>query len=160
MLSFSRLLEFVCLAMLASTSFFVIGCSPELGAPKFPVTGTVRVNGQPATGMIVRFHGGGQGLVAQDAQPAAIADAEGRFKLSSFGDGDGAAAGRYQVTFYWPTNPVMASEDRLQGRFSEPSASEIQVTITEDTTELPPFELEIREQDLLPAAEFEFPVTP
>ncbi|MEM6777088.1 MAG: hypothetical protein AAF670_05490 [Planctomycetota bacterium] len=137
--------------------WWIPGCSPTQGAPKFPVTGTVLVNGEPAAGMIVRFHGAGQGLVGQDAQPAAVTDENGVFELSSFGDGDGAAAAKYKVTFYWPTNPILASEDRLQGRFSQAALSEIDVLIDAEATTLPPFELEIDEDDLLPAVEFQLP---
>jgi len=147
----------VCFVGFAIVLVATPGCSRTPGAPKFPVTGTVLVNDEPAAGMIVRFHGGGQGLVGQDAQPAAVADENGKFKLSSFGNNDGAAAGTYQVTFYWPTNPILASEDRLQGKFAHAGSSGVEVTIDEQTTELQPFELEIDEDDLLPAVELKLP---
>ncbi|MEM6472244.1 MAG: hypothetical protein AAF802_21970 [Planctomycetota bacterium] len=134
---------------------FLCGCSRTPGAPKYPVEGTVLVNGQPAAGMIVRFHARGQGLEAQDAQPAAVADENGRFKMSSFGNKDGAAAANYVATFYWPTNPFLASEDRLQGRFASIDESDFSVTVTEETTVLEPFELDVEERDLLPRVDLE-----
>ncbi|MEO1527279.1 MAG: hypothetical protein AAFX06_17765 [Planctomycetota bacterium] len=133
----------------------LLGCSQTPGAPKFPVTGSVSVNGEPAVGMIIRFHARGQGLAGQDAQPAAVADAEGRFKLSSFGNQDGAAAADYKVTFYWPTNPILASEDRLKGAYASVEKSPFSVTVTEETTELEPFTLEVEPKELLPGVDLE-----
>ncbi|MEM1060919.1 MAG: hypothetical protein AAGJ97_01190, partial [Planctomycetota bacterium] len=90
------------------------------GAPKYPVTGTVFVNGEPAGGVQVRFFAADTSLVPQDQMPVAVTDVEGRFEMSSFGGGDGSAEGRYGVAFFWPTNILNPTTDRFRGRFSDP----------------------------------------
>lgn len=155
-----KMRQTLCIATLVltiCTSIASIGCSKGQGAPKYPVSGTVLVNGNPAAYMIVRFHAPGQGLVGQDAQPAAVCDNQGRFKLSSFGDNDGAAAADYIVTFYWPTNPITASSDRLQGMFASMESSEYLVSVTPETTELPPFDLELDPEQILPPETISLP---
>lgn len=65
--------------------------------PVYPVRGTVTFDGQPMQGAIVTFHGA-------DSRPTAqgIADDSGRFSLTTYLADDGAAAGDYAVTIYWP----------------------------------------------------------
>ena len=135
----------------------LLGCSSQKGSPKFPVTGRVLVNGEPAGGMYIRFHALQEDLDGQDAQPVAITDEEGRFELSSFTGGDGAAAATYHVTFFWPVIPLVPSDDRLQGSFSTPGASGFEVTINAEATDLSPFELDIDKEQLLPAMEISQP---
>lgn len=132
------------------------GCGRR-GAKKYPVSGSVTVNGQPAAGVVVRFVSSDASLAGQDRQPVAVAGPDGRFELSSFGDNDGAAAGEYAVTFFWPVNLMTMDRDRLQGKFADPKKSEVRVTIPAEPTALPPFALtvppgEVLKGDPLPAA--------
>lgn len=71
------------------------------GPPVYPVSGTVTFKGAPMTGAIVTFYP----LAPRgkfDAAPSATADAEGRYKLTTYQTGDGAPTGDYRVTVYWP----------------------------------------------------------
>ena len=140
-----------------AAAVLLLGCSSQQGAPKFPVQGRVLVNGEPAGGMYIRFHALQSDLVGQDAQPVAISNEDGWFELSSFSGGDGAAAATYQVSFFWPVIPMVPSEDRLQGMFSNPKQSGFEVTIYAESTDLQPFELEIDKEKLLPAMQMPLP---
>lgn len=123
----------------------------RLGNEKYPVTGTVLVNGQPAEGVLVQFFGLDTGLSDQDSHPVGTTNAEGKFKLTSYRIGDGAVASKFSVAFHWPTNPLVPHIDRLQGKFRNYKTSKYQVTITPETRELEPFQLMINSKDLLPA---------
>ena len=140
-----------------AAAVLLLGCSSQKGAPKFPVKGRVLVNGEPAGGMYIRFHALQSDLVGQDAQPVAISDEDGGFELSSFSAGDGAAAATYQVSFFWPVTPMVPSEDRLQGMFSNPKQSGFKVTVDAESIDLEPFELEIDKEEILPAMEMPLP---
>lgn len=72
------------------------GCT---GAPEktYPVEGTVTLDGQPVAGLIL--------FGAIDPAPSGkrytargAVDSRGRYELSTFGQGDGAVAGWYEVT--------------------------------------------------------------
>lgn len=72
-----------------------LGCSGGGGdRPKVvPVTGVVLHNGSPVEGAVVTFRDEGQ------AKPAVgTTDSSGRFELTSYEPGDGAAPGKYVVT--------------------------------------------------------------
>jgi 5-hydroxyisourate hydrolase-like protein (transthyretin family) len=136
------------LTLLAIFSLGIAGCGRQ-GAPKYKVTGSVTVNGKPAAGMVVRFVSSDESLVGQDRQPVAVAGPDGRFELSSFGGNDGAAAGEYAVTFFWPANLMTMDRDRLQGKFADPKTSSHRVTVPAAETELPPFALTVPADQLL-----------
>ena len=114
-----------------------------------PVTGKVTVNGQPAAGAEVVFYGAtddltGKGTVA----PYGIADENGAFELRSYEPGDGAPAGKFKVTIYWPEEippgvdeEMYEPQDRLNNRYSDPNTTELTVEVPEGGGELPPFEL-------------------
>lgn len=58
----------------------------------FPVKGTVTYNGQAVEGAIVVFN-----CVEENKSAFAQTDAQGRFQLTTFEEGDGAVAGIHQV---------------------------------------------------------------
>ena len=113
--------------------------------PTFPVEGTVLIQGQPAEGVQVFLH---PCDASQRGQPRGVTDAAGRFRLRTYHDGDGAPAGEYTVTVYWPApyKPQVPVEDqlppdRLGGRFMNPTDSSLRATVNAGPTTLPPFEL-------------------
>jgi hypothetical protein len=113
--------------------------------PTYPVEGRVLVQGKPAEGVQVFLH---PRAAAQRGKPRGTTDAEGNFRLRTYHDGDGAPAGEYAVTIYWPGpyNPKMAVEDqmpadRLGGRFMDPARSPLQATVSAGPTTLPPLEI-------------------
>jgi hypothetical protein len=83
---------FVRLGLLICVSAAVCGCS-ENSYDSVPVTGTVQYKGAPVEGATVAFHGGNAKVPG-----TAITDAAGKFKLTSYKQGDGVPAGSYKVT--------------------------------------------------------------
>jgi hypothetical protein len=76
----------------------VLGCGPGGEFPTAPVTGRVVCEGQPVPHVMVFFEplpGDKSSLVGK--QGFAFADAEGHFRLSSYGEQDGAVVGRHRV---------------------------------------------------------------
>ncbi len=70
----------------------VAGCGGS-GVKLYPVTGTVKFNGQPVEGAVVSFR-------CEELKKIATGttDAEGRFKLTTYQEGEGAVAGKHAVT--------------------------------------------------------------
>jgi hypothetical protein len=58
-----------------------------------------------------------------------VTNSEGVFHLSSMGDGDGAVAGKYAVTFTWLSSGELDAFDMLNGEFSNPEGSSFQVQV-------------------------------
>ena len=120
---------------------------PEL----YPVRGKVLYHGEPAVGARVMFHPRHDPDLCT-AHPAGIVAADGSFALTSCHPGDGAPVGDYTVAVVWPAETASAAEirgigrkqpfnDRLQGRYSDPSAPLLQAEVRAGDNELPPFEL-------------------
>ena len=134
-----RLLHIAACALLMAT-----GCAQKIddGLTKFPVTGTVLINGKPQEGVRVRFFRDGKPGRTNADTPAAVTDSEGRFAISTNGDGDGAVAGTYKVTFFWKHGNAPGTPDLLGGRYTKLETSAFEVTVIEGENELPAFELE------------------
>ncbi len=85
------------------------GCSdlrPKGALPVFPVSGLVSYEGKPMAGAIVTFYRRDSKMTAQG-----IADEEGMYFLTTYLTEDGAAAGDYAVTIYWPAESSHAPDD-------------------------------------------------
>jgi hypothetical protein len=108
---------------------------------KVPVTGSVLVDGEPAEGIVVRFFRDGLPGQTNADTPLAVTSKEGKFALSTNGDGDGAVAGTYRVTFTWKTGNGPGAKDRLGGLYTKLQSSPFEVTVRTEKTELAPFEL-------------------
>src|SRR5262245_44576170 len=104
-----------------------IGCSkaPTGRLPVYPVSGKVTAKGQPVEGAEVVFYGATPELTGPGTPaPAGTTDANGEFWLRSYDPNDGAPAGKFNVSVFWP-EPVPAGadeetyrrKDRLQGRY-------------------------------------------
>ena len=126
-----------------------IGCNSHRGPwetrPVFPVEGQVLIQGKAEEGVEVTFRSTDS---TQQSRPHAVTDAEGKFRLRTNQDGDGAPAGEYVVTLYWPelsgkdlANAAHAPPDRLGQRFLDPKKSPLRATVAEEPTVLPPFEI-------------------
>jgi hypothetical protein len=80
-------LRFLVAAVLTSA---IVGCDDR--PKRVPVAGQVLIDGQPLTQGYVR-------LVPPDGHPATgIVESDGRFRLTSFDDGDGCIVGRHTIT--------------------------------------------------------------
>lgn len=97
-MTFDRL--FIALLWLACLTLG--GCGSRLPSdaqPVYPVRGTATFQGQPMRGAIVTFHAVNSRLTARGA-----ADLSGAFTLTTYLADDGAPAGDYTVTIYWPAD--------------------------------------------------------
>jgi hypothetical protein len=138
----------ICVALLAGM-LAAVGCrraSPQFESrPTFPVEGRVLIAGQPAEGVQVFLHPLDP---SQRGDPRGVTDGEGRFHLRTYHDGDGAPAGEYVVTVYWPDAgaPNAAGEDqlppdRLEGRFVNPRNTSLRASVAAAPTVLPTVEI-------------------
>lgn len=107
---------------------------PEFSKERFPVTGEVYVDGQPAARLSVTLNDM-KGFDPQaPAIPQAVTKQDGTFAISTFEAGDGAPAGEYTATFVWGAPQGLSidtSVDKLNGKYSDPKTSEFKVTVTE-----------------------------
>lgn len=118
-----------------------IGCGDDGRLPLFPATGRVLVGGQPAAGVEVRLYPVDR-LGDMDAlRPFATTGEDGGFQLGTYEEADGAPAGRYKATLFWPDRPPGPSppDDRLGGQYTDPARSALEVTIAEGENPLEPF---------------------
>ena len=114
----------------------------------YPISGTVNVDGKPVADAMVQFHSsdpadhdGPNRVIA-----VAMTDDAGKFKISTYGDNDGAPAGEYAVTITWRQRSGLLKNqfdgpDRLKGKYNNKEQSGLKVTIEKKPQELTPFEL-------------------
>jgi hypothetical protein len=108
--------------------------------PVYPVRGELLVNGKPAVGAVVSFHPVGN--VAPDAvKPQATVEADGTFRPNSFDQRDGAPAGEYALTVYWPGGKGPIGPDRFKGRYNDPARPVLKVTVKAGENVLEPIRL-------------------
>lgn len=132
----------------AGTLPFLSACNshPER-EPVYPVRGKVLVHGKPAAGAWVAFHRIAELTNRQALKPRAQTDKSGEFQLSTYDSKDGAPAGDYAVTVYWPgplpkgSSPSDLGPDRLSGRYASATQTELRVTIKEGENQLKAFDL-------------------
>ena len=128
-----RPLQLMLVGILALT---LCSCSgkPEFSKERFPVTGEVYVDGQPAARLSVTLHDV-KGFDEQaPAIPQAVTKQDGTFAISTFEAEDGAPAGEYTATFVWGEPKglgIDTSVDKLNGKYSDPNRSQFKVTVTE-----------------------------
>lgn len=118
-----------------------LGCG-DGGPSLIPVKGTVTVDGQPAEGVSILFHGG-------NVVSTATSDASGSFSVVTDGD-PGMIAGSYKVTASWQEPVKFGSggmgetpdtPDRLGGKYMNLAQSQISVEVSDSTAELPAIDL-------------------
>ncbi len=136
--------------LLALVALSALGCTgtDEKVVPQ-PVSGQVIYDGQPAAGVEVT-------LIPTDApmvpriprNPRGVTGPDGKFKISTFTDGDGAAEGGYQVVMSWPV-PEQAAEgesseqmdtDQFMGWY-DGTRSTLNVRIKAGANDLPAWKL-------------------
>jgi len=113
----------------------VAGCGKPGTAPTVKVTGTVTYNGTPVAGASV-------GFLPDSGRPASgTTDAQGRFTLSTFAQGDGAVPGRHRVTISEPASesaPMPGTpeaenwtppEPRFPAKYADPNTSGFTATV-------------------------------
>lgn len=115
---------------------FVCGaCSkaPERKAT-FPVTGIIKVDGQPVMDLAVRCHDT-KGIDKTDpTESAARTDAEGKFQISTYKTGDGVPVGDYVLTFTWGEVNLISmqySGDKFNGKYADAATSPHKFSVKE-----------------------------
>jgi hypothetical protein len=121
------------------------GCAGRTDRPQ-PVAGQVFVDGQPAARAQVTLHPLDERI---KERPAGHADEQGRFRLTTAKDGDGAPPGKYRVSVVWfVAVPVGRDEsvarNRLPARYADATTSGLEATVTPGTNDLPAFRLSSR----------------
>jgi hypothetical protein len=88
--------NWLCLAVVLPT---LSACSsgPE---PTYPVQGVVKVDGEPLEGGSILFEPVQAGATGKHHSARGTIDSTGHYTLSTFGEGDGAVAGRHHVMVF------------------------------------------------------------
>jgi hypothetical protein len=134
---------FVAIAIVLAT-----GCGSS-EPKKYPVTGTVTVNGKPAALMRVQFWHSDQTLPGNVKTPVGMTDEAGVFHLSTTGEKDGAVEGDYTVTFEWMSGNDLGAWDKLGGRFAKPQTSTFKVRVEPKSNNLGLFAITVPETDII-----------
>jgi hypothetical protein len=123
------------------------GCSkPPNRVPVYPAGGSLTQNGKPAAGAIVILHPAA-GTTAP-TKPRGKVGADGAFRLTTYDTADGAPAGEYAVSVYWPKPPKPGEPDFddgpdvLSGKYLRPESPLGRVTITAGENQLAPLTLD------------------
>lgn len=105
------------------------------------VTGKVFHNGQPVDGANVVFTSDGP-------LATGVTDAQGKFTLRTFSDGDGAIAGAHRVTITknvsetsTPDNPYPTVKNMLPARYAQPDSSGLTADVGADKENMFRFDL-------------------
>lgn len=121
-------------------ALLTLSCARSRGperVPTIPVTGTVLLDGKPASEVTVTLHRqdtppGELGVYT--AHPTGLTDENGKFSLSTYEQGDGIAAGVYVATFqklkYDAFRNRRGGPDQLKGKYSDEDKSEFKVSVT------------------------------
>jgi hypothetical protein len=122
------------LGLAVALSFCSCSQTTDYGEKTFPVTGTVYVDGQPAAQLSITLHevGGGDADIASVS--TAMTNEDGTFAVSTFEAEDGVPEGDYVMTFQWGKFNAIAAQfegDKLNGKYADPKASDIKVTVSE-----------------------------
>lgn len=133
-------LRAVAAGALALTALTLGSCSRKPAL--YPVHGKVFVDDQPATGALVVFN---PADAAGPLRPYGQVDQAGAFSLSSYNLNDGAPAGEYVVTVQWRrrrANPFESDgPDKLNGRYTDASKSDLKVRIEAKPNDLEPIHI-------------------
>jgi hypothetical protein len=116
------------------------GCGASDRKPLYPAEGRLFIDARPATGAIVFLYAedGGERLAAR---PHGTVGPDGTFRLSTYQNDDGVAAGTYRVAVFWTKPGELGGDDGdslLPMKYASPDTSEIPpVVIEEGTNQLP-----------------------
>jgi hypothetical protein len=125
------------------------GCGGDSKVRRYPVNGSVNVDGKPAAGVMLIFCPTDGPPEVQKLRPSGFTDADGKFQLMSITPNDGAPAAHYKVLVQWPTGSttpnaagmIGGGQDRLKGRYMNLEKSPFTVDIKPGTNDLPPFDV-------------------
>lgn len=127
---------------LVLVSLFVTGlagCKKEQGFRKetIPVTGQIFVDGKPAANLKVDLHDEKGFDKDQPTQSTGMTDADGKFAISTYENGDGAPEGDYALTFMWGDINMLSMQyggpDKLNNRYNDPKESAHKIRVVKGT---------------------------
>jgi hypothetical protein len=128
-----------------------LGCGDGRNIPKvYEVKGSVLINGQPASDVLVVLNRTSGEKLATPATSQGLTDAKGDFYISTYNTDDGAPEGDYVVTIEWrersgPMGTELGGPDRLGGAYAKVEKTKevpgFAVKVTNQPLELPPFKL-------------------
>jgi hypothetical protein len=135
----------MCFASLAGL-FVIAGCDKTIR--RYPVHGSVLVDGKPVENAMVIFCPVGGSEEVQKQRPFGFTGPDGKFELTTLSRADGSPAGEYKILIQWPevkgTGPggkPILGDDRLHGRYMNLEKTELKASIKDGPADLPPFEL-------------------
>ena len=109
-----------------------------------PVSGQVLVDGEAVKDIWVTLHE--ENEQPESLQPKAQTDEEGKFKITTYIGGDGAPAGKYNITVEWLTFKQFGSQwvgpNKVGGPCGDAKTTEFKVEVGNEPIELPVFEVE------------------
>jgi hypothetical protein len=120
------------------TAALAAGCARSDGrTPVYPVRGVLTWKGAPMAGATVVFHPAG------DRDPKALRShaevgPDGTYRLTTYARHDGAPAGEYAVTVFWPgkRDPGVPDDgtdagvsDQLKGAYRDPAATRLRAVV-------------------------------
>lgn len=123
----------------------LLGCSERLPS-RYPVEGEVRYRGKPLAEATVLFHpvsAAAPGL----AQPMAITDEQGKFRLTTARSDDGAVPGDYAITVTQPALVLVGEEETRNGPntlpaiYGKPDTTPLKFTVVAGPNVVPPIEV-------------------
>ena len=139
------------LMLLGAVACWGCGGAPPKGGERldvFPVSGEAFADGKPAKDAMVLLHPETPHQLPEGARPISSSgqvDENGKFVISTYGNADGAPAGKYKVTISWPAAVGMSGrldgEDRLGGRYSDPKSSQIEFEVAGSPVTIPRIDL-------------------
>jgi hypothetical protein len=111
-----------------------------------PVEGQVNWNGEPFPGATVTFHPQGWKVDPGTREPSGDTGADGRFKLTTYQDGDGAPEGPYVVTVLYrkvvfPRDGNAYGPNLLPKEYESPETSGLKVEVVQGANVVPPLDL-------------------
>ncbi len=135
----------LCQMLLGSTAsalLVVSGCSnsDDWKANVFSTSGSISINGEPPDGALIAMHPLSGEFDTRGSQPFAVVDQQGKFVVSTYVDGDGAAIGDYKILVRWPSFRG-SKDDRLKGVYWDPNGPSPTVSVVNGKNILSPIEL-------------------
>jgi hypothetical protein len=101
--------------------------------PVFKVQGIVTVDGQPVPEIQVALHPVNPVNDNKPTFPQGFTDAEGKIRISTYAEGDGAPEGEYKVTFILQDYNIMgrtfSGPDKLKKKYADPKTTPFTLTL-------------------------------
>ncbi len=114
---------------------WLIGCGSKHQYKTVPVTGKVTVAGQPLSGGLIKFHpidDGSRPKGESGKQAWAELQPDGTFRLTTYGDFDGAVVGQHRVAL--PPAPGNDTGVSYHSKYTNPNETDLKLDVTASGT--------------------------